>query len=67
MSPFKQRAAKHIFQNYLFNGFRRLSEQAPYWVVPFAMGYGVYTWSKRYDEWLNSKAAHVEHSPGGGH
>ncbi|EPQ51858.1 hypothetical protein GLOTRDRAFT_112327 [Gloeophyllum trabeum ATCC 11539] len=66
LSPFKQRAAKHLIQNYIFNGYRRLAEQVPYWIVPFAIGYGTYTWAKRYDEWLNSKAGHLA-TGGGGH
>jgi ubiquinol-cytochrome c reductase subunit 8 len=27
-----------MFKGYLFNGVRRLSAQAPYWAVPFAVG-----------------------------
>ncbi|KAL0946108.1 hypothetical protein HGRIS_012373 [Hohenbuehelia grisea] len=29
---------RHIFRNYLFNGYRRLSGQALYVVIPFACG-----------------------------
>lgn len=38
MAPQRQRAAHHLFRNYLFNGYRRLSVQVPYWIVPFAIG-----------------------------
>lgn len=38
MSPFKQRAVHNLFRNYIFNGYRRLSSQAVYWVIPFALG-----------------------------
>ncbi|KZT22274.1 hypothetical protein NEOLEDRAFT_1181015 [Neolentinus lepideus HHB14362 ss-1] len=65
VSPFRQRAAKHMFQNWIFNGYRRLAEQAPYWIVPFAIGYGTYTWAKRYHDWLDSKEGHL--ATGGGH
>lgn len=27
-----------MFRNYLFNGVRRLAGQAPYWIVPLAIG-----------------------------
>ncbi|EKM56682.1 uncharacterized protein PHACADRAFT_253942 [Phanerochaete carnosa HHB-10118-sp] len=59
VSPWRQRAAKNMIRNYIFNGYRRLSGQAVYWIFPFALGYGTYTWAKKYDEWQNSKAAHV--------
>ncbi|KAI0701930.1 cytochrome b-c1 complex subunit 8 [Cytidiella melzeri] len=59
LSPLRQRAAHNLFRNYLFNGYRRLAVQVPYWIVPFAIGYGTYTWAKSYDTWQNSKAAHV--------
>ncbi|KAJ3554275.1 hypothetical protein NM688_g3194 [Phlebia brevispora] len=58
LSPMRQRAAKHMFSGWFFNGYRRLSQQAPYWVVPFAIGYGVYSWAKSFDQWQNSKAGH---------
>lgn len=60
MSPMRQRAMKHVFSNWLFNGYRRLSGQVGYWIVPFAIGYGTYAWAKKYDTYLNSKAAHVQ-------
>jgi len=59
MSPMRQRAAHHMIRNWIFNGYRRLSGQVGYWIVPFAIGYGTYTWAKRYDTYLNSKAAHI--------
>jgi len=27
-----------MFRNYLFNGFKRISSQVPYWIVPVAIG-----------------------------
>ncbi|TCD61369.1 ubiquinol--cytochrome-c reductase subunit 8 [Steccherinum ochraceum] len=59
VSPFRQRATHNLFRSYLFNGFTRLSAHVGYWIVPVALGYGTYTWAKKYDTWLNSKAAHV--------
>ncbi|GBE83550.1 Cytochrome b-c1 complex subunit 8 [Sparassis crispa] len=59
VSPFRQRATHHMFRSWLFNGYRRLSGQVPYWIVPALIGYGTYTWANRYDAWQNSKAAHV--------
>ena len=38
LSPYQQRAAKNLFRGYLFNGYRRLAAQVPYWIVPFAAG-----------------------------
>jgi len=59
MSPFRQRATHKMFQNWLFNGYRRISVQVPYFAIPFAIGYGTYAWAKSYDTWQNSKAAHI--------
>ncbi|KAG1737472.1 cytochrome b-c1 complex subunit 8 [Suillus paluster] len=59
VSPFRQRGSKAIFKGWLFNGYRRLAAQVPYWIVPFAIGYGTYTWAKRRDAWQNSKAGHL--------
>ena len=38
ISPFQSRAAPKLIQSYLFNGYRRLAGQAPYFVIPFALG-----------------------------
>lgn len=38
MAPQRQRAAHNLIRNYIFNGYRRLAVQVPYWVVPFAIG-----------------------------
>ncbi|OJA16558.1 hypothetical protein AZE42_00620 [Rhizopogon vesiculosus] len=59
VSPFRQRGSKGIFKGWLFNGYRRLAAQVPYWIVPFAIGYGTYAWAKRRDAWQNSKAGHL--------
>lgn len=38
VSPFRQRGSKAIIRGWLFNGYRRLAAQVPYWIVPFALG-----------------------------
>lgn len=38
VSPFRQSATSHLFRNYLFNGYRRLAVQLPYWLVPVGIG-----------------------------
>lgn len=38
LSPFKQKAMRGVFQGYLFNGFRRIMAQVPYFALPFAAG-----------------------------
>ena len=38
VSPVRQRAAKNLFRSYLFNGYRRLSSQVGYWIVPVVLG-----------------------------
>ncbi|KAH9829569.1 cytochrome b-c1 complex subunit 8 [Rhodofomes roseus] len=65
MSPMRQRATHHIFRNWIFNGYRRLSGQVGYWIIPVAIGYGTYAWAKRYDAFHNSKAGHL--AAHGGH
>lgn len=34
----RQRAVKGLLSGYIFNGYRRLSAQLPYWIIPFAVG-----------------------------
>ncbi|KAF8912661.1 cytochrome b-c1 complex subunit 8 [Mucidula mucida] len=38
LSPFQSKAAPHWARDYLFNGYRRLSKEAVYWVIPFGFG-----------------------------
>jgi len=59
LSPVRQRAAKNLFRNYLFNGYRRLSSQVGYWIVPVVIGYSTYAWAKKHDAYLNSKEGHL--------
>lgn len=38
VSPFQQNAMKGALHQYVFYGFKRIMQQAPYFVVPFAAG-----------------------------
>ncbi|KAJ3497038.1 hypothetical protein NLJ89_g10401 [Agrocybe chaxingu] len=62
--PWQTKAAPHWIRSYLFNGYRRISGELFFFGVPIAIGYGVYTWAKNYDEYQNSKAGHLA---SGGH
>jgi ubiquinol-cytochrome c reductase subunit 8 len=42
VSPFRQSATSHLFRNYLFNGYRRLAAQLPYWLIPRRHWYVIY-------------------------
>ncbi|KAJ8521509.1 hypothetical protein ONZ45_g1811 [Pleurotus djamor] len=64
ISPFQVSPTRHMVRGWLFNGTSRIAAQAPYFVVPFVIGYGVYAWAKKFDEYQNSKAGHIA---SGGH
>lgn len=38
VSPFQQNAMKGALHSYLFYGFKRIMQQAPYFAIPFAAG-----------------------------
>ena len=38
LSPFQQDAMKGALRNYIFYGYKRIMQQAPYFAVPFAIG-----------------------------
>ncbi|KAM6501114.1 Cytochrome b-c1 complex subunit 8 [Amanita muscaria] len=59
ISPFQARAAPNWLRSYIFNGYRRLSGEALFFLIPIGIGYGVYTWAKSYDAWTKSKAGHL--------
>ncbi|KAF5352077.1 hypothetical protein D9758_009449 [Tetrapyrgos nigripes] len=59
ISPYQSKAAPKMIRSYIFNFYRRVSGEAVYFVVPFALGYGVYTWAKNRYEYMNSKAGHL--------
>ncbi|EKM78391.1 QCR8 subunit 8 of ubiquinol cytochrome-c reductase complex [Agaricus bisporus var. burnettii JB137-S8] len=62
ISPWQTKAAPHMFRNYLFNGYRRISSELIFWVLPFGIGYGIYTWGKSRYDWQNTKAGHLAES-----
>ncbi|KAF8241042.1 hypothetical protein L208DRAFT_1420173 [Tricholoma matsutake] len=62
LSPFQSKTAPHMLRNYLFNGYRRISAEAVFFVIPFAIGYGIYAWANSYDAYQNSKAGHIASS-----
>ncbi|KAI0037094.1 cytochrome b-c1 complex subunit 8 [Vararia minispora EC-137] len=59
VSPFYANPTKNMFRDWLFNGTRRLGQQLPYWSIPFAIGYAVYTWGNKRYAWQNSKEGHI--------
>ncbi|KAF8960887.1 cytochrome b-c1 complex subunit 8 [Flammula alnicola] len=65
ISPWQTKSAPHWLKSYLFNGYRRISGEVLFFGIPVAIGYGVYTWAKGFDEFQNSKAGHI--AAGGEH
>ncbi|KAF8352058.1 cytochrome b-c1 complex subunit 8 [Amanita rubescens] len=59
LSPYQMKAAPQLIRSYLFNGYRRLSAEAFYFLLPFGLGYAVYSWGNSYDAWAKSKAGHL--------
>ncbi|KAJ8079616.1 ubiquinol--cytochrome-c reductase subunit 8 [Marasmius tenuissimus] len=59
ISPFQTKSMPNLVRNYVFNFYRRVSAEAIYFLVPFGIGYGIYTWGKARYEYVNSKAGHV--------
>ncbi|PWN31087.1 putative ubiquinol-cytochrome c reductase complex 11 kda protein [Jaminaea rosea] len=48
------------FRQYMIFGYKRLMAQLPYFGIPLAIGYGVYSWGVSRNHYLNSKAGHLE-------
>lgn len=44
-SSYKQRPFAGAFHGYLFNGYKRIAAQAPYFAIPFAVGSSLFTGS----------------------
>ncbi|PWN89663.1 putative ubiquinol-cytochrome c reductase complex 11 kda protein [Acaromyces ingoldii] len=61
VSPFQQNAMHGAFRNYAFYGYKRIVAQAPYFAIPFAIGYGIYSWGSKRNAFLNSKEGHRLH------
>ncbi|KAI9633408.1 cytochrome b-c1 complex subunit 8 [Dioszegia hungarica] len=66
LSSYQQKPFAGVFRGYLFGGFSRIMHQIPYFALPFASGYFVYTWGKTKYEYYNSKEGHhaMAHSEG---
>ncbi|KAI9617841.1 hypothetical protein PSHT_11023 [Puccinia striiformis] len=60
LSPYRQSPGKHAFRGWLFQGYRRLACQVPYWIVPFGVGYGVIKWADADNHFRNTKAGHAQ-------
>ncbi|KNZ46132.1 ubiquinol-cytochrome c reductase subunit 8 [Puccinia sorghi] len=60
ISPYRQSPMKHALRGYLFNGYRRLAAQVPYWIVPFGVAYGVIKWADADNHLRNTKAGHAQ-------
>ncbi|KAF8895890.1 cytochrome b-c1 complex subunit 8 [Gymnopilus junonius] len=67
LSPYQAKAGPHWLKSYIFNGYRRIAGEVFFFGIPMLVGYGVYTWAKRYDDWQNSKAGHIAQAAAGGH
>ncbi|EPQ31442.1 uncharacterized protein PFL1_00777 [Pseudozyma flocculosa PF-1] len=59
LSPFQQNPVKNAVRDYIFFGYKRLMQQAPYFAIPFAVGYGIIAWGKKKNAYYNSKAGHL--------
>ncbi|KAF5386428.1 hypothetical protein D9757_005823 [Collybiopsis confluens] len=59
LSPLSAKAGPNWLRNYVFNFYRRVSVEAVYFVVPFALGYSIYTWANHRYAFQNSKAGHI--------
>ncbi|CEH14548.1 Ubiquinol cytochrome c reductase, subunit QCR8 [Ceraceosorus bombacis] len=58
ISPFQQNPMKGALHGYLFFGFKRIMARMTYFGIPFAAGYGIYSWSVAKNEFYNSKEGH---------
>ncbi|KAE8225561.1 hypothetical protein CF319_g1719 [Tilletia indica] len=59
ISPYQTANMRGAVQTYLFYGYKRIMQQAPYFAVPVAAGYFIYTWGKKGSAYNNSKAGHL--------
>ncbi|PWN98414.1 putative ubiquinol-cytochrome c reductase complex 11 kDa protein [Tilletiopsis washingtonensis] len=58
ISPFQQNPMAGALKGYLFFGYKRIMAQVPYFAVPFGIGYAIYSWGVKKNEWYNSKEGH---------
>ncbi|KAL0576494.1 Cytochrome b-c1 complex subunit 8, mitochondrial [Marasmius crinis-equi] len=60
LAPNQAKVAPKMIRTYVFNFYRRVSAEAIYFVIPFAIAYGTYTWGNARYAHINSKAGHLE-------
>ncbi|CAO1621435.1 unnamed protein product [Parajaminaea phylloscopi] len=60
VSSNQQAAMRGALRQYLFYGYKRIMANAPYFGIPFGIGYAVYSWGVSRNHYLNSKAGHLE-------
>ncbi|KAG9296629.1 hypothetical protein G9A89_002900 [Geosiphon pyriformis] len=60
LSPFEQRAFAGVLKYGIFNAYRRIAEQLPYFGIPMLLAYSVYRWGNARYHYLQSKAGHAE-------
>ncbi|UZJ51015.1 hypothetical protein CBS101457_000335 [Exobasidium rhododendri] len=62
VSPYQQSAMRGALKGYVFYGYKRLMQQAPYFVLPFGIAYAILAWGKQKNDYLNSKEGHRLHA-----
>ncbi|KAK9897060.1 hypothetical protein P389DRAFT_194700 [Cystobasidium minutum MCA 4210] len=59
LSHFRQNPLQGAFKHSLFQGFSRIVQQTPYFLLPFVVAYGTISWAVKKNEWYNSKEGHL--------
>ncbi|KDN38268.1 putative ubiquinol-cytochrome c reductase complex 11 kDa protein [Tilletiaria anomala UBC 951] len=59
LSPVHTSPTRGALKDAIFFGYRRVLVQAPYFLIPFAAGYGLIAWAKEKNTWYNSKEGHL--------
>ncbi|KIJ33526.1 hypothetical protein M422DRAFT_213398 [Sphaerobolus stellatus SS14] len=59
-SPFRQSPFRGVLKGYIFNGYKRIASNAPYFVVPVIIGYAVIQWGNKESSYIHSKKAHLD-------
>ncbi|KAL8276615.1 hypothetical protein RQP46_010964 [Phenoliferia psychrophenolica] len=60
VSPMRQAPMRGAFSHWIINGYKRTLQQAPYFVVPIGLGYGLLKWAIADNHLRNSKAGHIQ-------
>lgn len=55
LSPMQSKPMAGAWKHWLLAGTRRLSQQAVYFAVPLAVGYGIIQWATKENHFRNSK------------